>query len=150
MVAFRCYNRSRVNDGGRDGWRTPLPREFDNEVDAALEVLQFHRSLDDERYFKALRGRCDGLIEVRINFQLEPDDPRLQSELARRRSRQRRPKTPEVHIRILGFGTAEDFILLYGFRKRGERDYGPACRSALNRRQGVMRNGRRAAPCRFP
>jgi hypothetical protein len=40
--------------------------------------------------------------------------------------------------------------LLYGFRKRGERDYGVACHAALNRKRGVERDGRRAQPCRFP
>jgi hypothetical protein len=40
--------------------------------------------------------------------------------------------------------------LLYGFRKRGEPDYGPACHAARNRKAGVERDGRRARPCRFP
>jgi hypothetical protein len=41
-------------------------------------------------------------------------------------------------------------VLLFGFRKRGGSDYGPACRSALNRKRGVKRNGQRARPCHFP
>jgi hypothetical protein len=41
-------------------------------------------------------------------------------------------------------------VLLYGFRKRGGPDYGPACRAALNRKRGVEHDGRRARRCRFP
>lgn len=144
MVAFRCYS-------GRhdDAWRAPIPSEFNGEVDAELELLQRHRTLEDERYFKPLHGRCAGLTEVRIEFELDPDDPRSRNDgMARRR--RGRPKRPKIVIRILGFGTADDFVLLYGFRKRGERDYGRACHVALNRRTGVARDGRRARPYRFP
>lgn len=149
MVAFRCYSGSSVEGRHEDAWRAALPFEFNGEVDAELELLQYHRTLEDKRYFKALRGRCAGLTEVRIEFELEPDDPRSQSESTRGR-RGQRPKRPKINIRILGFGTAVDFVLLYGFRKRGEPNYGPACRAALNRKAGVERHGRRARPCRFP
>jgi hypothetical protein len=71
MVSFRCYN-------GRDSWRAAIPAEFDDEVDTALEVLQQRRSLHDERYFKELRGRCEDLTEVRVDFELELDDPRFE------------------------------------------------------------------------
>jgi hypothetical protein len=142
MVAFRCYS-------GRDSWRAAIPAEFDDEVDTAVEVLQQRRSLGDERYFKELRGKCEGLTEVRVDFELELDDPRSRSVLGRRAG-SRRPRRPQIHIRILGFGTADDFVLLYGFQKRGGSDYGPACRSAHNRRRGVIHDGRRATPCRFP
>jgi len=150
VVALRCY--SGVSFGGRhdDAWRAALPPEFNGEVDAELELLQLHRTLEDKRYFKALHGRCTGLIEVRIQFELELDDPRSQNESTRPRKGRRRRERPKINIRILGFGTAADFVLLYGFRKRGERDYGSACHAALNRKAGVERDGRRARPCRFP
>jgi hypothetical protein len=149
MVAFRCYSGSSAEGRHEDAWRAALPSEFNGEVDAELELLQHHRTLEDKRYFKALRGRCAGLTEVRIEFELEPDDLRSQHESTRRR-RGRRPKRPKIIFRILGFGAAADFALLYGFRKRGEPDYGPACHAALNRKAGVEHDGRRARPCRFP
>jgi hypothetical protein len=149
MVAFRCYSGSSDEGGHEDAWRAALPPAFNGEVDAELELLQHHRTLEDKRYFKALRGRCAGLTEVRIEFELEPDDPRSQNQSTWRRGG-RRPKRSKINIRILGFGTAVNFVLLYGFRKRGEPDYGPACHAALNRKAGVERDGRRARPCRFP
>ena len=39
-------------------------------------------------------------------------------------------KPEEIHIRILGFGTARDFVLLYGFPETWRTDYGPACHAA--------------------
>jgi hypothetical protein len=149
MVAFRCYSGFSVGGQHEEAWRAALPPEFNAEVDAELELLQYHRTLEDKRHFKALHGRCAGLTEVRIEFELERDDPRSQNERTQRR-KGRRPKRPKVAIRILGFGTAVDFVLLYGFRKLGGPDYGPACHAALNRKTGVERDGGRARPCRFP
>lgn len=152
MVAFRCYNGSRVGRGHADAWRAAVPSEFNAEVDFTLELLQnHHKTSTDRRYFKELRGKCEGLTEIRIDFELEPDDPRTPHEaLLPHASKRRRPKRPKVVIRILGTGTADDFVLLYGFRKHGEPEYGPACHSALNRKAGVARDERRARPCRFP
>lgn len=148
MVAFRCYSAPSTGEAG-DAWRAALPPEFNHEVDTALEVLQRHRTLADKRYFKALRGRCRGLTEIRIEFELEPDDPRYEKR-TRRRGGRPRPTRAKINIKILGFGTPDDFVLLYGFRKHGEPNYGPACHAALNRKQGVERYGWRARPCRFP
>jgi hypothetical protein len=150
MVAFRCYSGSSAGERHDDAWRAALPPEFNSEVDTALEVLQRHRTLDDKRYFKPLRRRCNGLTEIRIDFELELDDPRAQREVERRHKGRRRPERPKIILRILGFGTADDFVLLYGFQKRGEPEYGPACHAALNRKAGVERDGRRAPPSRFP
>jgi hypothetical protein len=150
MVAFRCY--SGAGAGGRhdDAWRAAIPAEFNGEVDAELELLQQHRTLEDNQYFKPLHGRCAGLMEVRIEFELELDDPRSQHERMRHRKGRSRPERPKIIIRILGFGSADDFVLLYGFRKYGEPDYGPACHSALNRKRRVEHDERRARPCQFP
>jgi hypothetical protein len=150
MVAFRCYSGTSAGERHDDAWRAAIPAEFNGEVDAELELLQQHRTLQDKQYFKPLRRRCAGLIEVRIEFELELDDPRTQHESMRRRKGRSRPERPKVIIRILGFGSADDFILLYGFRKYGEPDYGPACHSALNRKRGVEHDERRAPPCQFP
>lgn len=117
-------------------WRAALPPEFNAEVDAQLELISRDRSLEESGRFKALRGKCLGLTEIVIDFEIDP--------------KERRSKPEQIHIRILGFGTVRDFVLLYGFQKRGGPDYGPACHAALNRKRGVQRNGRRAQPCRFP
>jgi len=148
MVAFRCYSGSGAAGPHDDAWRAALPSEFNGDVDGQLELLQQHTNLEDRRYFKELRGKCAGLTEIRIEFELEPDDPRLHHQDAG--PRKKRPKRPKVVIRILGFGGADDFILLYAFRKRGEPDYGPACHAAINRKNRVIRDGRRARPCGFP
>ena len=100
MVAFRCYLSGGIGrEGGRDAWRTALPAEFDGDVDGQLELLQRHATLDDGRYFKELRGKCAGLTEIRIEFELEADDVR-----ARHENTGPRKKRPKIVIRILGFG----------------------------------------------
>jgi hypothetical protein len=148
MVAFRCYSGSSAGGRHDDSWRAALPPEFNGDVDGQLELLQQHKALEDKRYFKELLGRCKGLTEIRIEFELELDDPRSRHENTR--LRKKRPKRPKIVIRILGFGDAEGFVLLYAFRKCGEPDYGPACHAALNRKNGVARDERRARPCSFP
>lgn len=149
MIAFRCYSGSSAVGPHDDAWRAALPPEFNGDVDGQLELLQTHKSLEDRRYFKELRGKCDGLTEIRIDIELEPDDPRLRHE-DDPAPRKKRPRRPKIIIRILGFGDANDFVLLYAFRKRGGPDYGPACHSALNRKYGVDKDGLRARPCSFP
>jgi len=148
MVAFRCYSRSGAAGLHDDAWRAALPPEFNGDVDGQLEVLQQHKTLEDKRYFKELRGRCEGLTQIRIEFELDVDDPRSHHEnTGPPKKRQKRPK---IVIRILGFGDAKDFVLLYAFRKRGEPDYEPACHAARNRQKGVARDERRARSCSFP
>jgi hypothetical protein len=136
MVAFRCYSPAGEAADHFDAWRAALPPEFNSAVDAELELIGRDRTLEQSGRFKALRGRCRGLTEIMIDFEVEPDA--------------QRPKRKEIHIRLLGFADVDDFVLLYGFRKRGGPDYGPACHSALNRKHGVERDGRRTRPCRFP
>jgi len=135
MVAFRCYSPSGTKKRGFHVWYDGLSPDFRSVVDVELELASRDKTLEESGRFKALRGKCRGLTEILIDFEIEPDVG---------------TKREEVHIRILGFGTAEDFVLLFGFRKRGGPDYGPACRSAHNRKRGVKRDGRRARPCRFP
>jgi hypothetical protein len=113
-------------------------------VDAALEIREREKALDNEHYFKALRAKGEGLIEVLIDFELENDDPR-----ARKQPKTTKRTKEQVHIRILGYGSASDFVLLYGFRKFGGPDYGPACHAAFSRKAGVEKDGRRARPCQF-
>lgn len=134
MVAFRCYSPSGDAAEHFDAWRAALPPEFNAAVDAELELIGRDRTLEESGRFKELRGRCQSLTEIIIDF--EPNTLRRKRE--------------EIHIRILGFKDGGEFVLLYGFRKHGGPDYGPACRSALNRKRGVERDGRRTRPCRFP
>jgi hypothetical protein len=130
MVAFRCYNPTGAEDEALNAWRAALPAEFNAAVDAELELITRDQSLMESGRFKELRGKCVGLTEIMIDLMVDPDEIR------------KKPET--VHLRILGFGTVNDFVLLYGFRKRGGPDYGPACHAALNRKRGVERDGRRA------
>ena len=135
MVAFRCYSPSSTSRRGFHVWYDGLSPDFRSAVDVELELAGRDRTLEESGRFKALRRRCRGLIEILIDFETGPDDDGVRE---------------EIHIRILGFGTADDFVLLFGFRKRGGPDYGPACRSAHNRKRGVEHDERRARPCRFP
>ena len=131
MVAFYCYNPSGLKGRGFHAWYDHVSPEYRAEIDVALELVECDGTLEESGLFKDLRGRCLGLTEIKIDF---PDDqvPR-----------------GEVHFRILGYGTPDRFVLLYGFQKHGEPDYGPACRSARNRKQSVERDDRRARWCRF-
>jgi hypothetical protein len=147
MAAFRCYNPADAGGDAREAWRMPIPSAFDADVDAAMEIREQERTLEDKRYFKSLRGRCEGLTEVLIDITLESDDPRRTQK--QQKVKIKRSPREKVAIRVLGFGSAENFVLLYGFRKYGGPDYGPACHSALNRRLGVDRDDRRARPCSF-
>jgi hypothetical protein len=137
MAAFRCYNPSRKRGQGFHAWLDRLPPEHRAAVDFVLTQIQAERNIRYEHHgglFKVLRGKCLGITEIKIDFLVESDDG---DEL--------------VHIRILGFETSTtDFTLLHGFRKFGGPDYGPACRTALNRKQRVNRDGSRARPCTFP
>lgn len=135
MVAFRCYNPSGTKDRGFHAWCDELPPEFRSAVDVELELAGRDKTLEESGRFKDLRGKCLGLTEILIDFEIDVGDGKENHE--------------EVHIRILGFGAADDFVLLFGFRKRGGPDYGPACHSAHNRKRGVEHDGRRAQPCRF-
>ena len=116
--------------GGIHAWRNGLPSAFAAEVDAALELFSNQESISTAPQIKELRGACLGLTEIIIDFVFA---------------------NAKVHIRILGIAEGQHtFVLLFGFKKRGSADYGSACRSAHNRRDGVGRDGRRTRPCLFP
>jgi hypothetical protein len=129
VVAFRCYDPSGTRKRGFHVWYDGLLPEFRSAVDVVLELTGRDNTLEESGLFKPLRGKGRSLTEVLVDFEVDRE---------------------EIHIRILGFGGADDFVLLFGFQKRGGPDYGPACRSAHNRKRGVERDGRRARPCEFP
>jgi len=132
MVAFRCYDPSANGGGGIHGWYSGLSPEFRAEIDATLELLALDRDLDAVEQVERLHGACEGLTEIIVDFCV---------------------RKTEVHIRILGFdGPGRDeFTLLTGFEKEKDNAiYGYYCPQAHQRKQGVMRDGRRAPPCRFP
>lgn len=132
MVAFRCYDPSGVGTGGIHAWYSSLSASFRAEIDATMELLALESKLADAPEIKTLRGACEGLTEIKIDF--------TEGEL-------------EVHLRILGFdgpGKGE-FTLLSGFQKTNDNSvYGAECAKANERMQGVLRDGRRAPPCGFP
>jgi hypothetical protein len=132
MVAFRCYDPSADGSGGIHVWYNGLQPSYQAEIDATLELLALERTLTAVDGVKALRGACEGLTEIIVDFEM--DDT-------------------EKHIRVLGFdGPGRGgFTLLTGFEKAKDNSiYGFYCRQAHERKEGVMHDGRRAAPCRFP
>lgn len=133
MIIFRCYDPSSDGSGGIHAWHRSLSSAFQAQVDTTLEDLALERDLESANIIEALRGACEGLLEVKIDF--GPDEDNL------------------THIRILGFQWPKRRVLtmLVGFQKTPENiSYGPHCRSAHGHKDGVLRDGQRAKPCRFP
>jgi hypothetical protein len=126
---FRCYDLGGA--GSYNGWYGSMPVEVQTEVDNVLEILAATRKWPDgpEELTETMRGACAGLVEIRVEM---PS-----------------PNETILHYRLLGFfGPGKmEFTLLYGFKKTNDSDYGPACRCALTRKQGVERDGSRAPPC---
>jgi hypothetical protein len=132
MVAFRCYDPSANGSGGVHAWYGQLSPEFRAEIDSTLELLSLEKSLEGLPEVKSLRGACEGLTEIKIDFTLED---------------------AQIHLRILGFDgpDKDEFTLLTGFQKeKNNAIYGVECAKAHERKDGVIRDGRRAPPCGFP
>jgi hypothetical protein len=132
MITFRCYDTSANGSGGIHAWYNQLSPEFRAEIDSALELLSLEKTLVGLSEVKTLRGACEGLTEIKIDFALA---------------------STEIHLRILGvFGPGKDeFTLLTGFQKtKNNAVYGSECTRAHERKDGVTRDGRRAPPCGFP
>lgn len=132
MVAFRCYDPSANGSGGIHTWYNGLDPVFRAEIDSALELLVLEKSLDDTPEVKVLRGICAGLTEIKIDFKIGKTD---------------------INLRILGFEGPDknEFTLLSGFQKnKNNAVYGAECSKAIERKEGVIRDGRRAPPCGFP
>jgi hypothetical protein len=123
---LRCYALG--GSASYSGQYEASPVYVQTEIDAALEILRPTR-LWPETLCKELRGSCDGLAEIIVEL-LGPND---------------RPE----HYRLLGFFGPDrmEFTLLFILRKEADSDYGPACRSALQRKEGVLKDGQRAPPC---
>jgi hypothetical protein len=141
MVSFRCYDPATGGGGGIHNWYNGLPPAHRAEVDAILELLALEDDLSGIAEVKALRGACEGLTEIKIDFEEE----RVTTDGDREKV--------EIHLRILGFdGPAKgEFTLLTGFQKENNNAiYGPYCVSALERKNGVINDGRKAKPCSFP
>jgi hypothetical protein len=128
-ILFLCYDPSKSQGGGIHSWYDQQDGTVRAAIDATLELLALERNWSDLPHFKELRGACEGLSEIRI---VNLEDGRL--------------------IRILGFeGPGKrEYTLLFPFEKPGGFDYTPHCHSAHWRKQGVIRDSSRAAPCQFP
>jgi hypothetical protein len=126
---FRCYAAGGV--GSYNGWYAGLPEEVQTEIDNVLDILAATRHWPNGKgeLTEEMRGSCEGLVEIRIEFPGADERP--------------------AHYRILGFvGPGKmEFTLLLGFKEKNISDYGPACRSALGRKEGVIKDGNRAPPC---
>jgi hypothetical protein len=127
---FRCYGPG-DEQGGFNGWYAGLPAKVRAEIDAALEILTASKKWPEALY-EELHGGGEGLAEIKV--EVPTNDPKKSE-----------------HYRLLGFRSAPgEFVILNGFKKERTSDYGPAIASALRRKQGVERDGKRASPCQFP
>ena len=130
MIALRCYDPTRHGVGGIHAWLNGHPPDFLAQIHNALELLSIERSVASAPQIKPLRGPCAGLSEIVIEF---------------------RQGNAQIHIRILGMPDGQHaFVLLLGFQKFSNADYGAKCPPAQNRKQGVIKDARRAGPCVFP
>jgi hypothetical protein len=133
MPRLRCYDPSGDGGGGIHGWYDGLSPVFRAQVDTVLELLALEDDLDAVPEVKAMRGACVGLTEIEINFYAAQQ---------------------KVSLRILGFVGPDrgDFTLLTGFERSKDTaaTYGFHCPQAQQRKEGVMGDGKRAPPCRFP
>lgn len=151
MVSFRCYDPSIDGSGGIHRWYyREISPDIRSEVDATIELLSVEAKLDGHPNFKALRGKSGrGLAEIKIDIQIKKGN--AQPKQRRRRKRKRRERT-QINVRILGPDNPpnKSFILLTGFIKLGDSQYGPMCKQAHSRKRGVEKNAAKARSCRFP
>lgn len=158
MVAFRCYDPSIDGSGGIHRWYyREISPDIRSEVDATIELLSVETKLDGHPNFKALRGKGGrGLAEIKIDIQIkkENEEPKKQNRKSRRKGKRRRKRRErtQINVRILGPDSPPNrsFVLLTGFIKLGDSQYGPMCRQANTRKRGVEKNAAKARSCRFP
>src|SRR5215831_6919159 len=130
MIRLRCYDPSDDQDGGLYAWYSRESPSVRAAIDQVLRLLSLETSVAAAPQLKPLRKNLAALVEVKIDFE---------------------QGGKKVNVRILGYENGpHELVLLVGFRKTGNAGYGPAGRSALHRREGVMRDERRAVSCRFP
>lgn len=125
MWTLRCYDLG--HDGGFRGWCDSQDPEIQAEIDTALEILVAQSALVDSATYEELRGKCAGLSEVKVDVGADK-------------------------FRLLGFEGPgrREFTLLLGFCKETNADYGRQCPKALKRKEGVLKDARRAPICSFP
>ena len=120
MWIFRCYDLGQ--DGGFRGWCDSQEADVKAKIDFTLELLAALKDWSLSPFYQDLHGGCEGLGEIKID-------------------------TDNTHHRLLGFfGPGKrEFTLLCGFSKETNADYGKECPKALNRKEGVLKDGARAA-----
>jgi hypothetical protein len=130
MISLRCYDPGSGGGGIHNWYDQQISEAAQGAVDAALEMLIQENNLDDLRHYKPLRGACDGLDEIIVDL----------------------PKGPKYRILCFRGPAQREVTLLFGFEKtsRGSADYASPCWAANRRKEGVVRDGRKAPPCRFP
>ena len=97
------------------------------EISSTIEILAVLPDWSKSAAYEDLEGKCEGLGEVKVDV-------------------------ADLCIRLLGFkGPGKrEFTLLLGFAKRTNSDYATHCPRALKRKEGVLKDGRRAPICSFP
>jgi hypothetical protein len=134
MIVFRCYDPASNKDGGIHAWYDSISSEAQAAIDTELEQLTLLKNLESLPHVHPIRGRTwAGLTAIEVDFVFDGT---------------------KYLFRLIGFDGpgAKEFTLLIGFEKlKGNHAlYGPACRTAQKRKEGVLRDGRRAPPCQFP
>lgn len=129
MWTLRCYSLGQ--DGGFRGWYDSQDLDVRLEIDTTLEILSASSNWSDSLFYEELRGACEGLGEIKVDVG---------------RGRRR------LSYRILGFvgPGRRDFTLLVGFLKLTGAEYATECPRALRRKEGVLKDGKRAPICSFP
>jgi hypothetical protein len=146
MVEFRCYDPSNNGTGGIHHWyHKEITPEVRAGIDAALELMSKEKTLESHPSFKLLRGKCSGLAEIKIDIPISGAVP------VKRKGKKGRKRT-QINVRLLGPNNPPNtiFILLTGFIKIGGPDYGPACKQAHQRNEGVKKNANKIWTCHFP
>lgn len=136
MWILRCYDPG-GKGGGFHSWLDSLIPEVQSEIDNAFEILVPLSDWRKTTTYEDLRGACEGLGEVKVDVTRNWNDG---------------GGTRTRMFRILVFHGPDrrEVTLLYGFEKITGSEYSHACPAALQRKEGVLRDGRRAPICSFP
>ena len=119
MWTLKCYIAGQ--DSGFRGWYDSQDPEIPAQIDVTLENLTALRDWDRTPLYDELRGRFEGLGEIRVD-------------------------TDTASYRLLGFMSGRrEFTILCGFWKLSNADYASECPKARNRKEGALKDDRRVS-----
>lgn len=117
VIRWYCLGQ----DGGFRGWYDSQPLEVQAKIEVVLAILEAQRTWDKTPFYESLRGKCEGLGEIKFSV-------------------------GERHYRLLGFDGPgkREFTIGTWFQKRNNSDYGRECPKGRERKEGVLKDGSRA------